>query len=170
MVSVNVLWLVVGGLVLVVTAVVSALRWNGRSTRGQHAFYAKEMSVGVLGARSQRSVRSHQPAWPKTDRDEVLARRSSKPPDIGTPLEDTVMSTVPHTCLNINIYNDCEMSYEIESSEVIEFTFGTLQDGFDARIERAALRRLADLAEEALRAPIESSREYAVLQASEAAV
>lgn len=50
MVSVNILWLVVGGAALVVIAVLSALRWNGRSTRGQHSFYARELSVSTLTA------------------------------------------------------------------------------------------------------------------------
>ena len=76
MVSINVLWLVVGGIVLIAVSVVSALRWNGRPTRGQHSFYAKEVSVRSLTSRASSSpdtVRRH--GWPKTDRDEILARR-----------------------------------------------------------------------------------------------
>jgi hypothetical protein len=58
----------------------------------------------------------------------------------------------PKLLLRVNIYDDCEMTFDANPREqLIEFTFGTDDDGFDARFEREALRRCINVAEESLR-------------------
>lgn len=81
-----------------------------------------------------------------------------------------VNSAVPMVGVRINVPDDCEMSYEVEPDGVIGFTFGILDDGFDTRYERAALRRFIELSERALRVPIDSCRERAILRANDGVV
>jgi hypothetical protein len=70
----------------------------------------------------------------------------------------------------INIPDDCEMSYEVEPDGEIGFTFGILDDGFDTRFEREALRRFNKLSERALRAPIPAPYGQAASRANDGVV
>jgi len=62
--------------------------------------------------------------------------------------------TTPKLLLRVNIYDDCIIAFDADPREqLIEFTFGTDDDGFDARFEPGALRRFMKVAEQALQPP-----------------